>query len=246
MPKTLSREEIYWIIQRELPDSVFASSSNPSQFYTTSEDDSLAVVLETAYSNLARIYENYFPQTTDEYIDKWETFVFNEISNAASGLQFRRDRVLTKIRSKKGITKQDIIDLVLLVIGSDKTIEILEYSGPEGSWILDYSELEKNTYLSGFSTNTALLSGPDLWLKTAAQLGLTDAELAQYKKDAYGYTVRIINYNATATELAMIEALLTKYEPARSWHQIENNATLEDAKYEWLLDFSELESNTYI
>lgn len=246
MPRCLTREEIYSIISRELPEKTYAFSTRPEDFYTTSDDDSTAKAIESFYSNMCRIYNNQFPQTADEYIGKWEIKVFGEIGQATSGLVARKDRVLTKIRSRKGIRPIDIKEIVLLVIGSDKIIEIIENQGSDGSWILDVSELDVSTILNEFNGSSVLLSGPDIWEKSASELGLSEEELAEYKSLAYGYTVKIINYEATEDELAEIDRLLTMYEPARSWHTIQNNATLEDAETEWLLDFSELGENTYL
>lgn len=246
MPKFLTRDEIYRIIQRELPEDAYATSGVPGDFYTTSDDDAFAKTLETSYESLSRVYDNYFPGSADEFISKWEVTVFGEIGNAASGLEQRRDRILTKLRSRKGITKADIQELVQTVIGSDKLVEIIEFSSNQGSWILGESELGLSTFLGGGGGFSSNFSGPDLWEKTASELGVTEEQLEEIKAEAYGYTIRIINYEATDAELAEIERLLDKYEPARSWHQIENNATLEEAKFEWLLEFSELGETTYL
>ncbi len=246
MPKFLSAEEIYKLIARELPENVYAYSPRPEDFYTTSDDYACAVILKDAYVAASGVYLNYFPQNADEYINKWEEFVFGKIGSAASGLAFRRERVLSQIRSRKGITKQDIIDLVQLVIGTDKDVEIIENNGTDGSWTLDVSELGLSTILNSFNSSSALLTGPDLWEKTAAELGLTEDELTEYKRLAYTYIVRINDYEATAVELAEIERLLTLYEPARSGHTIENNAQPDEDPVFWELDESELDEETYL
>lgn len=246
MPKFLSRQEIYKLITRELPDAVYAQSPNPADFYTTADDYSCAVVLEGVYIAASGVYLNNFPQFADERINEWEVKVFGSVGSSASGTQFRRDRLLGKLRSQKGITKQDMIDTVLSVIGQDKTVEIIENNGTDGSWTLDYSELGLSTILNTFNVSSALLNGPDLWTKTAAELGLTDAELVEYKRLAYTYIVRIVGYTATTDELAEIDRLLALYEPARCGHTIENNfqEPVEDSY--WELDYAELETETYL
>lgn len=246
MPKCLSREEIYDIIQRELPEGVYATTKRPEEFFTTADDDAFAKTLDSVYFNACRVYENYFPQTAEEFIGKHEIKVFGEIGDAASGLAERRDRVLTQLRSRKGIKPVDILELVQLVIGSDKIIEIIEGASSDGSWILNESLLDQSTILSAFSGLDSNLSGPDIFDKTAAELGLTQEELDQYQEEAYSYTIRIIGYEATEAELAEIERLLELYEPARSVHTIVNNASSEEGQLLWLLSDSLLNENTFL
>lgn len=233
------------MIQRELPENVYRDGK-PESSYTTAEVDSVAKTLETAYKSLGRIYDNYFPASTVEYLNKWEQTVFGTIGNESETTAQRVDRILTKLRLRRGITKLDIAELVWLVIGSDKMIEIIEFNSMQGSWLLGVSELGRSTILNGNDVNNPLVSGPDIWEKTAGDFGITQAELDNLKKNAYGYRVKIINYEATAEELAQIEALLFKYEPARCWHEIENNATLEEATFMWLLGYSKLSADTYL
>ncbi len=246
MPYFLTRQEIYKILQRELPDNVYPQGP-PSAFYSTAENDSVAKVTATAYENLERIYDNYFPQTADEKLPDWELAVFGEqLDGSLYTLAERRDLVIQRIRTRKGITVQDMIDAVKSIIGSDKNVEIGERNAHTGAWRLGASKLGKETFLRKWYGGFPNLYGPDACDRTAAEFGLTEEELLSYRRQAYLYDVRIIGYTPTADELNRIDLILKKSEPARSDHNILPNYSTVVTKKNWSLGVSKLGLNTYL
>ena len=100
MPKFLTREEIYKIIQQEQPDSVYPYGA-PEQYYVTANNDAEAKTIEGVYNTLQRIYINYFPITAEENLPEWEEMVFGKKLDSSLSEEERRGRVLVKIRSRK-------------------------------------------------------------------------------------------------------------------------------------------------
>jgi len=248
MPKFLTRQEAYNLIEREMPEEVLAFSARPVDFYTTSDDDAFAQIVSSAYTNLSRIYDNYFPQTALEKLEDHEIANFGEVDDSGATVEQRRDRILSKIRSRKGITVQDIKDIVYTIIGSDKNVQIIEKGCDSGAWILGKSKLSNNTYLgitsiSGISIPYDFDACAD---GAAASLGLTEEELANLQIQAYSYEVRIIGYTATALELYKMDKELTRFEPARSDHKIISPFVLPAIKAPWKLARSKLTSRTYL
>ena len=217
MPKFLSRQEVYRILQRELPENAYADGDE-SSFYTTADMASVADCAASAYSNLERIYDNYWPQTADESIAAWEIIAFGRSLPANLTLTERRDRTTIKIRTRKGLTRQDMKDLVLSVIGSDKLVDVIEWGCSNGAWVIGESQLSIQTFLGGY--NALLATGPDLCSKTAADFGLTEEYFLGIREQAYTYEVRIYDYTLSADEYSEIDETLSVYEPARSQHKI--------------------------
>lgn len=218
MPKFLTQDEIYRMLQRESPEGVYPDGE-PSLYYSTAEMYSVAKTLETAYQKLERIYENYFPQTADENLTDWEETVFGFQLDSSLTLQERRDRVLAKIRSQRRCTPPDILATVYTVVNSDIPVEIVEWGCEDGTWILDESQLDISTILNGpqkFAVTGDAISCPI----TAAQFGITQEELEAMQEEAYTYEVRIYGYTLTALELMALEKALLEAEPARSQHII--------------------------
>ena len=86
MAKFLSRDEVYRLLQRELPEGVYPDGA-PSSYYSTADIDSVASVASTGYANLQRIYDNYWPQSADEFLSTWEITVFAKNLSASLTLQ---------------------------------------------------------------------------------------------------------------------------------------------------------------
>ena len=217
MPKFLSREEVYRILQRELPPNVYPDGA-PSGFYSTADMDSVADVAATGYANLERIYDNIFPQSADERLNDWEITAFGKLLEANLSLEERRDRVITKIRARKGITKRDMEEAVLSIIGSDKLMEIIEWGCRDGGWQLDESQLDINTFLNG--QNLVDVTGSMICEADPSEYGKTEEEWLEMREDAYTYEVRIYLYTLTAAERQAIDEALSAAEPARSKHVI--------------------------
>lgn len=217
MPKFLTRQEVYRLLQRELPANAYPDGAEDA-FYSTADMASIADCAATAYGNLERIYENQWPQSADERMSDWEIIAFNRLLPAGLTLAERQDRTTIKIRTRKGLTRNDMKELVQSVIGSDKVVDIIEWGCSNGAWIIAESQLAIETFLGGY--NPLLATGPDLCSKTAADFGLSEATWNGIREQAYTYEVRIYGYTLTAEERTEIDETLSIYEPARSRHVI--------------------------
>lgn len=229
MPKFLSQQEIYRLLQREMPEDV-APDGAPSAFYSTAEMDSVAKVLSTSYQNLSVIYSDNYPQTTSEdRIADWEIKVFGNVKPANLTLQERRDRVLAKLRLPRGLTKTDIEGVVRGVLGTAADFEIVEWGCEDGSWILDYSELGVGTILNGTAWTFGIAA--DLCSKSPSDYGLTADQWAEMQETAYTYEVKIFNQTLTADQYLELDRELLIWEPARSRHVITDGLTEDDRTY---------------
>lgn len=217
MAKFLSAQEIYRLLQRELPEGAYPDGP-PSRYYSTADMYAVADGLASGYSNLKRIYDNYFPQTADEKMPEWEDAVFGSPLDASLPLQQRRDKVLLKLRNPFGITKLDIINVVKNIIGQDKIVEVREWGCADGGWMLDYSQLDISTFLNGENLVDAALSAscnkPEF---------KTQEEWETAQEEAYTYEVLVYDYTLTASEREEIDRQLDIEEPARSAHVITDN-----------------------
>lgn len=218
MPIFLSQQQVYRLLQRELPIENVYPDGPASAFYSTAENYSVAKVFGDAYTSLESIYNNYFPQTADVRQQDWEELILGRHLPDSLTLQEKRDRVLTKIRTRRRTTPQDIIDIVHTVIDSSISVEIAPWGCGCAGWILDVSILDVSTILNGY--NNLNLVGPDLCGKTAADFGLTEDEFLDYRKEAYFYEIRIYSYTLSSEERDLINKLVSEGEPARSDHII--------------------------
>lgn len=216
MPIFLTRNQVYRILQRELPPEDVYPDGPPTAFFSTSDNDSTAAVVAQAYSNLERIYENYFPQSADERQVDWELRTFGYELSGNLTLQERRDRVLARIRQQRRTTPGDIKAEVYTVIDSSVSVEIVEWGCGDAGWILDVSELEISTILNGYHRLNP--TGPNLCSLDAAGFGLTEEEYLEMREEAYTYEVRIYSYTLTSDEAAALEKVLLDAEPVRSRH----------------------------
>lgn len=253
MAKFLSAKTLYKLIERELPEGVYADSGTPSAYFTTSSVYAKAKVLETVYTNLSRIYDNYWPQFTDERIDDWEIKVFGEISNAGLSLDQRRIKVINKIRKKPTLALWEILTLVASYVPQGKFVQVIEWGcsgsgGGGGQWTLGVSRFGVDTAL-GWSgqrnrqPTIAAINGDfcagviaDGWRFNASHLG-TQTKLSgmnswqtisSAQRRAYTYEVRIFDYTLSDADTAKLERDLQQFEPARSGHIIRQNLQLAD------------------
>lgn len=222
MTKFLTRQQLFRLLQRELPPYVYPDGSE-GKFYSTADMASIADVAATGYANLERINANYFPQTADERIIDWEIAVFGSPLDSSFTLEERRDRVLTKVRARKGITKQDMKEAVQAIIGSTKTVEIVPWGCRDYGWILGESELGIDTVLHGSALVN--IAGPTICEDSPSDHGVTQEEWDAALLDAYTYEVQIFDYTLSAEERAEIDKVLTAAEPARSRHVITDGLT---------------------
>lgn len=226
MPKFLTREEVFEMIGRELPEDVYAEGP-ATAFFTKADDGALSVVVESAYANLQKIYNNYFPQTSSERLTDWEIKVFGETQSSTLTSAERKSRILAQLQSALTMSIPSLIKIVKGVIGNDKEIEIVEWGCDEGSWFLDESMLDIETILSG-SLTLIFGQGMDPCTVTAEMLGVSQEDLDFTKQEAYTYEVRVFQYTMTTDERERLDKQLSIYEPARSGHVIVDGLTEDD------------------
>lgn len=221
----LTRQQVYRMLQRELPPYVYPDGA-PSAFFSTAENDAVAETVSASYANQEKVYDNYFPGLADERIMDWEVTVFGYNLDAALSLSEKRARVLAKIRTRKGITLPDMISVVKAIIGSDKLVDIQEWGCYTGGWIISESELSIETILNGARLTD--VTGAFICEATPAQYGKTQAEWEIMQEEAYTYQVNIYGYTMTAAEAIEVEAALLLAEPARSNHVIVDGLNPDD------------------
>lgn len=223
----LEAQQIYRLMQRELPEGAYADGS-PSAFFTTASVYSKAQTLATAYANLARIYDNMFPQSADEKIHDWELKVFGFYLPDSYTLAERQQAVISKLRERPGINRAAITAIVQTNIGDDKTFQIVDWNceaGPivgTGVWRIGESQLGVDTYLGGArmaDVTPAIYPTANFCINDPI-FGKTDDEWAAMQDQAYTYEVQIYGYTLTAEQRAALDKALTKGEPARSNHVI--------------------------
>lgn len=243
MAKFISRDQIYRILQRELPEDVYPDGQ-PSAFFSTADMASIADAVATGYGNLERIYDNYFPQTTDESIDKWIAKMFVGVSfDASVTLQDKRDRVIAKVRKMAQITLWEVLTVAASYVPAGKYVQIVENCSSQGQWQLGVSRLGKDTVL-GFDHKffelgiadddwCGFLSTFDGWKLGRSKLG-TSTKLSKFSflqiidpaLAAYGYKLRFYDFQVTGTSFAQMIKTINETEPARSVHLIQQPVAL--------------------
>lgn len=218
MPHFLSRADVYALLQREEPEDAYPEGAATGSAHGA-DNGATAKVIGGAYSNLERIYANQVPQTADEQMSDHEILHFGNSIAGGLTLQQRRDRVIAKVRQRRRTTPSDLKQTVYTIIDGSIQVEIVELGCSSGAWILDESELEIMTYLSGWS-GVQFGYREDWCTVTAAELGISEQDYLDYRAEVYTYEVRIYGYTLTAEELQQLEQALTENEPSRSQHVI--------------------------
>lgn len=130
----LTQEDIYKILQQELPENVYPEGS-PSKYYSTAENDSVAKTLSSAYDTLESIYLNEFPlTTTEEKINSLEVAYFNEIFSGLT-LQQRIDKVIAKVRAIQDLSLWQI-QIILCGLLPNTWIEVIQKNKKDDPVIL--------------------------------------------------------------------------------------------------------------
>jgi hypothetical protein len=227
MAKFLSTDEIYRMWQRELPEGVYFDGSATGSFSTASVR-AKSMLLKTAYDNMARVYDNQYPQLADERIFDWELYAFGRYLPGSLTLAERRTKILDRFRLRPGITTSDMKAVVLSIIGQDKTVEIRPWGCDGGVWLLGISQLGIDTYLAGarlVDITPGVFPGLDLCdlSDDTDPILSSDFYLAELQETAYTYEVCIFGYTLTDDERNLMDAELKKYEPARAAHVITDN-----------------------
>lgn len=217
MPIFLTQDQIYRIIQRELPPGVYPDGP-ASAFFSTADSYATARVFGDAYTSAIGIYDNYFPNYAVDRLADFEQLYLGQQLDSSIPVEQRRDKVIQKIRSLRRTTEQDILATVYSIVDTSIPVEIVPWNCGCAGWMLDVSQLDISTILNEF--NNLNLVGPDLCTKDAADFGLTPDEYARYQMEAYFYEVKIYGYTLTADQSQALEAALLSAEPARSQHQV--------------------------
>lgn len=244
MAKFLSRQELYRVLQRELPENAYPDGA-PSAYFSTADSDATAEVAATAYGNLERIYENYFPQTADEKISDWIDKMFVGVSfDDSVTLQDKRDRVIAKVRKRPTIALWEVLKIVASYAPEGKYVQVSENCGASGNWELGVSMLGVTTILGyNHKFEDLNVSSDDWcafiadrgWVLGVSELGI-DTELAdpdylsviEPQLKAFGYEVRMFDFAVTGTSYDQLLRNLNETEPARSVHQVRQNLNLAD------------------
>ena len=225
MAKFLTIDEVYSLIQRELPEDVYPLGAADA-YWSTADSYTTAGSISDLYSNLERIYLNNYPQSAEERLSDWEFAFFGYIADAILTIEERQDLLLQRIRTRYSMNPADLILIVKSIIGPDKIVEIREWVSESGTWILDESELEIDTILGG--SLAFRVWGPTLCDDDPAEWGLTQDQWDEIREDAYTYDVRIYSYTLTAIERARIDTELSKAELGGAQHIIIDNCDPDD------------------
>lgn len=222
----LTRRQIYKILQRELPEDTYPDGAATS-FYHTADMDTTAEMLARFYANGERVRANIFPQSADELIIDHELMHFQAALDASFSLEDRRNRILQKIRSPRGISIPRLEGVVRSVLGESVDMEIINLGCSEGSWRLDESQLDISTILNGRRGDDIIPrpADPNCEFGASPPPGYTEQEWREAREEAYTYEVRIYNRTLTVDERARLDQELTRAEPARSAHIITDNLT---------------------
>lgn len=242
MPTFLTQTQVYDIINRELPEGLFAYSPSPNKFYITSELDSYAKTIADTYSTMQNIYKNMFITTADDKLVDFELMYFNRRSAGDLTNDERRARILAKIRSQAFVSIWDILTFVCSYVPIGTYVQILESGNPYGvgSWLVGYSEIGMNTILGDASPQSLIGENADLvWTRgwvygdplpsgVSADPLITQAAVTSMRNTAYSYEIRIFDYEITGDLLTNFELDLQQIEPARSQHYLYQNLNLSD------------------
>ncbi len=223
----------------ELPDGVYANDRADDADYAKRSNSSAelrahAQMLAFMYENLQTIYLDKFITTvTPTGLASWEKTLFSSAQDSMLPYSTRQQNLLAKRRANGGISLPAISAIIHAILDPQGlAFDIFTWNGASsgtghGAWILDFSELGYDTYLSlrdplQGAGQGAGITPLDCNLNYAAA-GLTAQQLIEIQETAYRYEVRIYGH-ASANTLALLDAQLTALEPARSDHLIFNDA----------------------
>lgn len=243
MPKFLDQNEVYRILQRELPEDVYADGP-PSAFFTTADMYATASGIASLYTRMGRVYENFWPSTADELIDQWEVFVFGSVQSGLS-LAERRNRVINQLKSQPTLALWEMLTAVANFVPPGTFVQVVEFNCKDSAygWKLGVSRLGSETAL-GWGYTKIGPDGADLcafvigdgWRLGNSQLGsgtrlggsISYKDLSEAQLRAYGYEVRIFGYTLSASERVNLSLLMKRKEPARSAGLIRDGLSLTD------------------
>lgn len=215
MPKFLTQEELYALLQRELPEGVYPEGA-PALSYSGSELDSVAKVMATQYQAASAIWYNLFPQSVSDQIDEWEIKVFGSLSTTTTVLADRIAAILSHLRSQANLSVWDMLIAVSSIV-PNVWVEIVE------RWSLaNFTSWDCRGDLAD------QVWGPDWVAGDPAPFGCvveqyirdSQSELVALRDRAFRYYVVVYSLDLTDAQKAALEEFLTAKEPARSAHTI--------------------------
>lgn len=240
----LTRQQLYRVFQRELPEGVYPDGA-PSGFFSTASVDAKSEVMAQLYTNLATIYRNYYPQdTTDE--DVMNDFVkayFGRLFDSSYDIEMKRSKVIEKARKQPNISKWEIQKIVASYLPEGFYVGIVEYGcRTKVAWELGISKLGKETFLGITHPFDDLGIPADEWCaylsnlhwrlggdKLGLNTTLFSGNLAKIQKaqlDAYGYEIRIYEMELTGLQLVNMRSEVRAAEPARASSILIQNKSL--------------------
>jgi hypothetical protein len=216
MPTFLTREDIYRILQRELPEDIYPDGP-PDRYYSTADNDSVAAVFASMYSTMESIYNNMFVITANEQLNQWETNLLASTPVGDISVDQRRSNLLAFLRSQDNISYWAVLNAILGFVPIHTFVE-LRVRAYVGDHLI--------AQMTG--ANIDLIWGPDWTSGDPAPAGVTvtdslrtdEAELLALRRHAYVYDVIIWGYELGVDETARLEELLSAIEPARSDHTL--------------------------
>jgi hypothetical protein len=251
MPKFVSRQELYRLLQRELPEELYPDGP-ASAFYSTADMDSVADVAATAYGNMERIYLNQWPQSADERIDDWVLKVFGYKFDESVTLDEKRSRVIAKLRHQPTIRLWEVLTIVASYVPEGTYVQVAEYScGAASGWHLGESYLGYSTFLGFDHIFDKLNVDSSKWCDIVSdgwRLGFSrleegtslsefeHKELFDIQAEAFGYQIRVFDYAVTGDSYTRMIQEVKAAEPARSFFNIAQNLDLTD--YHLVVDVS--------
>jgi len=244
MATFLNTDQIYKLLNRELPPDAYPNTQSYPDYYSSSSIYAKAYVMNQLYCNMSKVYDNIFPQTANDQIDDWVQKCFGKLFPGNTTLTQKRNAVINKIRSKPNLTQWQLLTGVVGLLPPGTFAQIWARNNVFPGWKLGEQALGTDTWLNGDHYDT--LSGVDIstWYTFVANLqwrlgqGLlgTSSKLGKYAyadvmrraNNAFGYEVRIFGLSLSTELYQTIDEQLSQAEPARSAHLIRDNLNLSD------------------
>lgn len=238
----LNADQVYRLFQRELPEGAY-SDVEYSKALTTSSVYAKAVTFKQFYDNMALVYANMFPQSSEDKIDDWVTKAFNVKFPAGTTLTAKRDAVVAKIRSQPNLTNWQILTSMAGFLPEGTYVQVHSDCGFGDGWPLGARKLGTNTRLGingidslvdiDFTDWCNFLTNLE-WRLGRGKLGVTThlskydfSDIVRRQRNAFSYEIRVFAPITMELKQSMdLEA--SRIEPARSGHIIRDNLNLID------------------
>lgn len=239
----LTKQQIYRMLQRELPEGVYPDGA-PSAFFSTADMDSVAEVAASAYLSASAIYDNYWPQTSVAKIDDWVFKMFGFLFDSTVDVVTKQQRVIDKVRKVGSIDLFDVLTIVAKYVPQGTYVQIFFLCGDHAFWQLGVSLLGIDTILAFKNPADIGITPANIknwcsfvstlhWRLGQDGLGFNTylsyinyLDLADYQANAFEYDIRVYDYTIPPGDLANMDTELKAGEPARSAHRVFQNLSL--------------------